>query len=136
MFESSVIRKSLVFYIECNVEIFCDWGMSFLFFWKKKWCWAHRDNRLRIALHVNNGIERQKEMFKYSPLYKHTDSSISGMLTVILEEFLPNKYERWVKFSSRRFNKCHKPAFCEMNTVRIFIFRPGFTTESRKKVRL
>ena len=49
-------------------------------------------------VYTNNGLERQNESFKYSYLQWHKNSSIAGMLPILIEEFLLDKYERYLHF--------------------------------------
>ncbi|XP_065664303.1 uncharacterized protein LOC136086019 isoform X3 [Hydra vulgaris] len=62
---------------------------------KEKWIWAYRRDRLLVNLNTNNGVERQNESFKYSFLQRHKNSSITGMLTVLIEEFFPDKLDHY-----------------------------------------
>ena len=58
--------------------------------------WAFRKDVLRVAVNTNNGLERQNEDFKYYHLANHRDKTLSGMLSVLIAEFLPEKYSRQV----------------------------------------
>ena len=51
---------------------------------------------------TNNGTERKSEELKYEDLNRSINLPISELLTLIIEEFLPRKYERYVEieFSS------------------------------------
>ena len=51
---------------------------------------------------TNNGTERINEELKYEDLNRCINLPISELLTLIIEEFLPRKYERYVEieFSS------------------------------------
>ena len=60
------------------------------------WVWAYRKNRLLVNINTNNGIERQNKTFKYSYLAQRKNTSLSGMLEILIEEFLPAKFERYV----------------------------------------
>ena len=40
----------------------------------------------------NNGVERQNKAFKYDYLAGIKQRTLSGMLSVIIDEFLPDKY--------------------------------------------
>ena len=40
----------------------------------------------------NNGVERQNKAFKYDYLEGHKHLTFSSMLSVLLNEFLPDKY--------------------------------------------
>nr|XP_054765901.1 uncharacterized protein LOC129272829 [Lytechinus pictus] len=55
----------------------------------KRWVWAFRaDTGLQV--NTNNGLERQNKLFKYKYLEKKNDHSISGMVTVLVNEYLPS----------------------------------------------
>ena len=54
------------------------------YFFIKRWVWAYRKDRFNVAINTNNGIERQNRSFKYDFLAKQRDTSLSGMLTVLV----------------------------------------------------
>ncbi|XP_029180401.1 uncharacterized protein LOC114947972 [Acropora millepora] len=62
----------------------------------KKWVWAFRKARFLTTINTNNGVERQNKAFKYDYLERHNHATLSVMLTVLVEEFLPDKYMRCV----------------------------------------
>ena len=47
-----------------------------------------------------DSIEKQNESFKYSYLQRHKNSLITGMLLILIEEFLLDKYESYLHFLS------------------------------------
>ena len=49
---------------------------------------------MEIVVDTNNGVERQNKDFKYEYLKQFKDNTLSGMLTVLIEQFLPDKYKR------------------------------------------
>ena len=49
-----------------------------------------------MRVNTNNGVERQNKLFKYSYLKSHKSNSLSVMLTVLTEDFLPDNYSRLV----------------------------------------
>ena len=49
---------------------------------------------IEIVVHTNDGVERKSRGFKYEYLKQYKDNSISGMVTVLVEQFLPEKYDR------------------------------------------
>ena len=51
---------------------------------------------MEIVVNTNNGVERQNKDFKNEYLKDFKDKSLSGMVTVLVERFLPAKYNRWV----------------------------------------
>lgn len=60
----------------------------------QRWVWAFRKDRLEVDVNTNNGLERQNEDFKHNHLASHKDKTLSGMLSVLVTEFLPEKYSR------------------------------------------
>jgi len=53
-----------------------------------------------VAVNTNNGIERQNESFKYQYLKDRNKCTLSGMITILVAEFLPDKYQRWASYFS------------------------------------
>jgi hypothetical protein len=62
--------------------------------------WFYRKSDESVFIHKNNGVERQNKDFKYSFLSTHRDKTLMGMLTSLVEEFLPDKYRRYGTFES------------------------------------
>ena len=58
--------------------------------------WAYRKERLLVNLNTNNGVERQNESFKYSYLQRYKNSSLTGMITILIEDFFGDKCQRLV----------------------------------------
>ncbi|XP_065657850.1 uncharacterized protein LOC136082447 isoform X1 [Hydra vulgaris] len=63
---------------------------------QKRWVFAYRQDRLLLNVNTNNGIERQHQSFKYSFLEKRKNSSLTAMLSICIEEFLPHKFDKLV----------------------------------------
>ena len=55
----------------------------------------NRNNRLLVNCNTNNGVEPQNNTLKHSYIHRHKTNSLTGMLTVVVEDFLPDKYERY-----------------------------------------
>ena len=55
------------------------------------WVRVFRKDILWIAVNTNNGTERKNKDFKYQFLCKFTGKSLSGMVTVLVEQFLIKK---------------------------------------------
>jgi len=53
---------------------------------------AFRIVDMEVAVNTNNGVERQNEALKYEYLIGFKNCSLSEMLTVVVENFLPNSY--------------------------------------------
>nr|XP_047137617.1 uncharacterized protein LOC105845536 [Hydra vulgaris] len=65
---------------------------------QKRWVFAYRRQRLLRSINTNNGTERQNQSFKYSFLEKQKTSSLTAMLCICIEEFLPHNYDKLVIF--------------------------------------
>lgn len=61
----------------------------------QRWVWAYRQKRFLVSVNTNNGIERQNESFKYQYLKDRNKNSLSGMITILVAEFLPERYQRY-----------------------------------------
>ena len=74
----------------------CYWFFSRYFSqFLQKWVWAFRKDRFLTTINTNNGVERQNKAFKYDYLEGHKHLTLSSMLSVLLEEFLPDKYLKY-----------------------------------------
>ena len=49
---------------------------------------------MEILVNTNNGVERKNRDFKYEHLSQYKYKSLSGMVTVLIEQFLPDKQKR------------------------------------------
>ena len=49
---------------------------------------------METVVDTNNGVEHQNKDFENEYLKQFKDNSLSGMLTVLIEQFLPDKYKR------------------------------------------
>ena len=58
------------------------------------WVRAFRQGLLEIVVNTNNGVERKNKDFKLEFLKPYKDNSLSGMVTVLVEQFLPAKEKR------------------------------------------
>ena len=45
---------------------------------------------MEVVVDTNNGVERQNKDLKYEYLKQFKDNTLSGMLTVLIEQFLPD----------------------------------------------
>ena len=98
--------------IKCNeaVSEFLKWefcsGKLLQWFHKtwlpevKRWSLAFRPNDLMFN-NTNNGTERLNEDLKYDELASYKRCSLSEMLTVVIEQFIPKHYRRYVELNVR-----------------------------------
>ncbi|XP_070546963.1 sentrin-specific protease 1-like [Ptychodera flava] len=61
----------------------------------QRWVRAYRMERFNVSVNTNNGIERQNRAFKYDYLREYNDRTLSGMITVIVEQYFPSSYNRY-----------------------------------------
>ena len=74
----------------------------------EKWVKAYRLGLMEIVVNSNNGIERKNRDFKHEFLKPYKDNSLSGMVTVLVEQFGPETYGRYVESNQRRSSRYQK----------------------------
>ena len=65
------------------------------------------DYLLEVSVHANNGVERKNKDFKHQYLVQFKDKSLSGMITVLIEQFLPNKEKKFVDLLNLFVTRSH-----------------------------
>ena len=60
----------------------------------QKWVKAFKFGLLEIVVNTNNGVERKNREFKYDFLKQHKAKTLSGMVTVLAEQFILDTYSR------------------------------------------
>ncbi|XP_065665969.1 uncharacterized protein LOC136087358 isoform X2 [Hydra vulgaris] len=75
---------------------------------QKRWVFAYRLDRILLNVNTNNGTERQNQYFKYSFLEKRKNSSLTAMLSICIEEFLPHKYDNYCDENRRAHSSYRK----------------------------
>lgn len=63
-------------------------------FSSQRWVWAYRKDRVLVSINTNNGVERQNKAFKHDYLNGKTKPTLSRMITILIEDFLPDKFNR------------------------------------------
>ena len=66
----------------------------FNFYSLQKWVKAFRFGLLEIIVNTNNGVERKNRKFKYDFLKQYKDNTLHGMVTVLVEQIMPDTYSR------------------------------------------
>nr|XP_047124266.1 uncharacterized protein LOC105849580 [Hydra vulgaris] len=66
----------------------------------KRWCLAYRPDDMMFN-NTNNGTERLNEDLKYDDLANYKYCSLSEMLTVVIENFIPKHYRKYVELNVR-----------------------------------
>ena len=64
------------------------------FYSLQKWVKAFRFGLLEIVVNTNNGVERKNREFKYDFLKQYKDNALIGMITVLVEQLMPDTYSR------------------------------------------
>ncbi|XP_042288518.1 uncharacterized protein si:dkey-31c13.1 isoform X2 [Thunnus maccoyii] len=67
----------------------------------ERWVNAFKNEDLRVALYTNNGIERQNETLNHLYLKGYKNCSLSDTITVIVQDFLPRSYQRYIEFNAK-----------------------------------
>ena len=49
---------------------------------------------METIVNTNNGVERQNKDLKHKFHKQYKENSLSGMITVLIEKFLPDKFRR------------------------------------------
>ena len=65
------------------------------------------DYLLEVSVHANNGVERKNKDFKHQYLVQFKDKSLSGMITVLIEQFLPDKEKKFVDLLNLFVTRSH-----------------------------
>ena len=60
----------------------------------QRWVCLYRIDKLKVLVRTNNGVERQNRILKERHIHGRSDRSLSGLLTVIHEEFLPEAWQK------------------------------------------
>ncbi len=60
----------------------------------QRWVWAYRSKQFHVKVNTNNGLKRQNRTLKHDFLQPYRDSSLTGLTTVIVEQYLP---DAWLK---------------------------------------
>ena len=55
-----------------------------------------REGILEVTVNTNNGVERKNKDFKYEFLSQHRNNALSGMVAVVVEQFLLEIYSRYL----------------------------------------
>jgi len=55
---------------------------------------AFRSSAFHIRVNTNNGVERQNRTLKYDYLQPYRDTSLSGVMTVLIEKFFPDAFRK------------------------------------------
>ena len=63
---------------------------------KQRWACAYRDNEFHAAVDTNNGTEAQNKVLKYKYMPKQRASTLSALVSLLVERFLPEAQQSYV----------------------------------------
>ena len=63
---------------------------------KQRWARAYRDNEFHAAVDTNNGTEAQNKVLKYKYMPKQRASTLSALVSLLVERFLPEAQQSYV----------------------------------------
>jgi len=63
----------------------------------QRWVQAFRSSWFHVRVMTNNGVERQNRALKYDYLLSYRNSTLSGLVSVLVERFHPDAYQKYVK---------------------------------------
>ena len=70
-------------------------GKSFQTQTIKKWVRLYRHQSVDIIINTSNGVERQNKTLKHEYLTLHKDKSLSGVVSVIKNNYLPDLLKKY-----------------------------------------
>ena len=62
---------------------------------KEQWAQIFRKQQAVNIVNTNNGVESQNRHFKYNYLPRAINKSIYGVVTTMVESFLPDSYQHY-----------------------------------------
>lgn len=62
----------------------------------QRWVRAFADPNFTVKVNTNNGVEVQNRVLKHTYLQPYRKSSLSTLMTIIVEKFIPDTYKRYV----------------------------------------
>ena len=76
----------------------------------QRWAHAYRDLNFNRSVDTNNGTEALNKVLKYSYLPKRRSLTLSLIVTLLLEKFLPDCYQKYLfqNFRLTSFNRSYK----------------------------
>ncbi|CAC5393005.1 unnamed protein product [Mytilus coruscus] len=77
------------------------------------WVQAYRHNRFNVSVNTNNGVERQNKTLKYEYLQQKKSSTLRHLLSVIVDNFLPDSYKKYLQLNVSALNQ-HKTYAAEI----------------------
>ena len=104
----------------------------------QRWARAFRDDEYHATVNTNNGVEALNRVLKYSFLPRQKKAiSQSGLITVLVEAFLPEIYEKYLFLSYEQSTSYRDKDFVPTKTLFLNICMddhgpPYFTASTEK----
>ncbi|XP_076028661.1 uncharacterized protein LOC143017738 isoform X2 [Oratosquilla oratoria] len=67
----------------------------------EKWARVFQDQDFFVHLKANNGLSKQRKVFRHDYLRHHADKSLSYIVSVIIEQYLPHCLEKYAEENTR-----------------------------------
>ncbi len=76
---------------------------------QQRWARAYRDDSYHVAVDTNNGVEAMNKTLKYNYLPKGKNITLSHLVTILVEEFLPEAFHKYQKenFAMSKFYRSY-----------------------------
>ncbi|KAF3698781.1 Calcium-responsive transcription factor [Channa argus] len=79
--------------------LFQTWFQTTWLSEEKRWATVFREESLQHNIITNNGIERLNETFKYSHLENYKTSTVRELMTIIVNDFIPQLQKRYMQLN-------------------------------------
>ena len=63
----------------------------------KRWAKVYRNKDADLVINTNNSIERQNKCLKYDYISRYSDKSLTGLLILIRDFYLPDAYKKYIQ---------------------------------------
>ena len=74
----------------------------------QRWARAYRDTTYHAAVDTNNGVEAQNKLLKYNYLPRRKQITLSEVMTILVETFLPETYQKYL-FQNYAMTTAYRP---------------------------
>ena len=74
----------------------------------QRWARAYRDTTYHVAVDTNNGVEAQNKLLKYNYLPRRKQITLSEVITILVESFLPEMYQKYL-FQNYAMTTAYRP---------------------------
>ncbi|XP_066021380.1 uncharacterized protein [Pocillopora verrucosa] len=92
---------------------------------RQHWVWAYSKDRFNVKVNTTNSVERKNRTYKHQFLAENRDKTLSGVITVLVTQFLPNEYGRLsAQFFPQLPHGCFACCCLNMSFIHIPLLRP------------